>query len=285
MTAKPSSLEGAIRDAAGGEDMLGATASAEQLDLLRGADGKLPQNVFRLVREQARTAGPGRRAGSRNKRSDRLAKLVTQQHGCPVMAMASMYSRPLDQLIDLVLIADSTAEREERLLGLIERSEGMIDALMASIKAGGLVASDKLDERIDKVAGMMERVFDAAKALKMKPGDLAIKALNLQLAAARATAEYVHSKKPVEAVVNHKVDGVVVMPPVQPAANFEQTDAQIRMAADGIASMLSKGRIDPSQLVDLRFVDGQFTYDGDPVDPAASDADDDDADGGDDGEG
>ena len=169
-------------------------------------------------------------------------------------------------MIELVLIADSTAEREERLLGLIDKAEDMIGALMGSIKSGAIfvgesgsmIAADRIDKRIDKVSDLLERVFDAAKALKMKPGDLAIKALNLQLAAARATAEYVHSKKPVEAVLTHKTDGVIVMPAVQPAATFEQRGELVRQAADGIAKMLESGRIDPAQLADYRFVDGQF---------------------------
>lgn len=247
-------LERAIIRELGSEDgVLGAAQTSEQLDLLRDATGKLPQNVFRLAREEAARRGPGRPAGATNRRNDMLARLVVQQHGDPVMAMASMYSRPLDQLIELVLIADSTAEREERLLGLIDRAEAMIRQCMDLVTSGGL-AGDK----IDKITGMLDRVFDAAKALKMKPGDLAIKALNLQLAAARSVAEYVHSKKPVEATVNVKTDGVIVMPAVQSAASFEQKDALVRQAADGIAKMLADGSMDAQQLAEYRFVDGQF---------------------------
>jgi hypothetical protein len=250
-----------MRRELGDEDgVLGAAASAEQLDMLRDGNGKLPGNVFQLVRDQAAKRGAGRPKGAGNRRNDQLAKLIVHQHGDPVMAMASLYSRPLDQLIELVLIADSTAEREERLLSLIDKAEDMIGGVMGFIKSGlaDKSAFERATALIDKIEPILERVFDAAKALKMKPGDLAIKALNLQLAAARATAEYVHSKKPVEATVSVKTDGVIVMPAVQPAATFEQKDALVRQAADGIAKMLESGRIDAHQLADYRFVDGQF---------------------------
>lgn len=257
MTAKPSSLEAALRDRAGSEGIMGADVSPEQLELLRGADGRLPQNVFRLMRAPERR-GPGRPKDARNKRSQDLAKLIIHKHGDPVMAMAAMYAMPIDQLIELILIADSTAEREERLLQLVDKAGELIDTLMASIKAGGLIASDKLDSRIDKVSTLLDRVFDAAKALKMKPGDLAIKALNLQLAAAKATAEYVHSKKPVEANVNVKSDGVLVMPGAPAGATFDAADALVRQAADSIAEALRTGRIEASDLTGLRLIEGQL---------------------------
>lgn len=256
MTQRPSSLEAAFRERAGEEGILGAASSPEQLELLRGTDGKLPGNVFQLMRAEAAKGGPGRPAGSRNKRSDDLAKLIVHRHGDPVMAMAAMYAMPLDQLIELVLIADSTAEREDRLLKLIERAEGLIDTLMAVIKAGA--GGETLGTKVDKVVTLLDRVFDAAKALKMKPGDLAIKALNVQLAAAKATAEYVHSKKPVEANLNVKSDGVLVMPGAPAGSTFDQSDALVRQAADGIANMLREGRIEPAQLADYRFEGGQF---------------------------
>jgi hypothetical protein len=257
-----------VRELGDEDGVLGAAIDAEQLDLLRGDDGKLPQNIYRMVREGTVQRGPGRPAGAGNRRSGALAKLIVHQHGDPVMAMASLYSRPLDQLIELVLIADSTAEREERLLGLIDTAEAMVRGCMDLIATGALNP-----DKLDKVSSILERVFDAAKALKMKPGDLAIKALNLQLAAARATAEYVHSKKPVEAVVTHRSDGVIVAPPVAHGASIEDKTAVIKLAAQGIATMLEGGRIDPRQLADYRFVDGQFVHDDDDPENRSSDAD------------
>jgi hypothetical protein len=255
MGAEPSSLEKAFTAEAPEDAVLGFAQSAEQLDLLRGDDGKLPQNVFRIVRQEGdRQRGKGRPPGARNKRNDDLAKLIVHQHGDPVMAMASLYSRPLDQLIELVLIADSTAEREERLLALCESAEGMINAMVRKLADGGFVDPSLLNA----ATHALERVFDAAKALKMKPGDLAIKALNLQLAAAKAVAEYVHSKKPVEANVSVAVDGVMVMAAAPAGSTFDQQDAIVRQAADGIAEMLRDGQIDPARLADFRFVDGQF---------------------------
>jgi hypothetical protein len=258
MTTQPSSLERAVLDHGGEPSFLGVATSAEQLDLLRDADGKLPQDVFRLVREGKVERGRGRPLNSRNKRNDDVARYYTQRFGDPLIAIGELANTPFDQLIELILVADSTAEREERLLRLIDSAEELIKSLMASIKAGALAAGDKLDQRIDKVATLLERVFDAAKALKMKPGDLAIKALNLQLAAHKVALEYVHSKKPVEANVNVRSDGVIVGLAPKPGASVEDKDALLRKAGEGIAKMLADGRVDPSRLGEYRFVDGQF---------------------------
>lgn len=232
---------------------MGAWVSPHQLDLLRDDKGKLPGNVFQLVREGERQRGPGRPAGSRNRRNDDLARLYLSKYPDPVLAMGALANTPLDQLIETILIADSTAEREERLFGLIERAEAMIAGVMKGV--AGAVS----DTTIDKVTAILDRVFDAAKALKMKPGDLAIKALNLTLAAHKAAAEYVHSKKPVAVDVTARVDGVIVAAPVAPAgATFDERDSLIRMAGEGIARMLADGRIDPTTIANYRMIDGQL---------------------------
>lgn len=258
MTTQPSSLERAVLAHGGEPSFLGVAASAEQLDLLRDADGKLPKDVFRLVRDGKVDRGSGRPKGSRNKRNDDVARYYTQRFGDPLIAIGELANTPFDQLIELILVADSTAEREERLLRLIDSAEDLIKSLMDSIKSGALAAGDKLDQRIEKVATLLDRVFDAAKALKMKPGDLAIKALNLQLAAHKVALEYVHSKKPVEANVNVRSDGVILGIAPKQGATVDEKDALLRQAGDGIARMLADGRMDASQLAQYRFVDGQF---------------------------
>ncbi|MFX4085618.1 hypothetical protein ACKU27_11000 [Sphingobium yanoikuyae] len=100
MSTEPSSLEKAMRAVTG--ESITAGMEPEQLDMLRDEKGFLPSDVFRRMRQR----GPGRPAGARNKRNDDLAKLVAQQHGDPVLFMASLYSTPLDQLVELMLIAD-----------------------------------------------------------------------------------------------------------------------------------------------------------------------------------
>lgn len=67
---------------------------AHDLETCRGADG-------RLDGEAVRRFGPGRPKGARNKRGEALGRLVIQQHGDPVMFLASIYGRPLDQVQQL----------------------------------------------------------------------------------------------------------------------------------------------------------------------------------------
>lgn len=90
-----------------------------------------------------------------------------------------------------------------------------------------------------------------------KAGDIAIKALNVQLAAAKATAEYVHSKKPVEATVNVKSDGVLVFPGGV-ASSFEQLDDATRGAAALIQSAVDAGTVTPDMLAGMKLVDGRL---------------------------
>lgn len=241
-SSQPSSIEAAFRDQCGGS-ILGVDASPEQLDLLRGDDGKLPQDVFRKMRVQERT-GPGRKPGSRNKANADLAKLICQQHGDPVLFMASVYSRPLDQLVELMLIADSTAEREERLLEVVDK----IDEKMKFLTPLLVMNDPKI---VNNITNLLDRLVDIAKGLKSKPGDIAIKALNTQLAAAKSVAEYTHSKKPVEIDANVKLDGMIVMPPASPGDGMAQM-------LQNVAKAINDGTIDPLQLADMRLIEGEF---------------------------
>lgn len=100
MSTEPSSLEKSFRAVTG--DSIVGNMEPEQLDLLRDQHGRLPSDVFRQIRQRGR----GRPPNARNKRNDDLAKLIAQQHGDPVLFMASLYSTPLDQLVELMIIAD-----------------------------------------------------------------------------------------------------------------------------------------------------------------------------------
>jgi hypothetical protein len=217
MSTEPSSLENALRDEMGDRAMHGPLGGIEpaQLDAFRDAKGQLPANVFQLVRQsegERQHTGPGRRKGSRNKRSTDLAKLIVHQFGDPVMAMASLYKMPFFDLCEMIRRADPGKDT--------------------------------------------------------KRGDIAIKALNIQLAAAKAVAEYVHSKKPVEHKIDTNADAIIVMPGVMGAGGFQQLDDDTRRASDIIAMALTKGQIEAADLAGMRLVDNQL------VDAEFTDADD-----------
>jgi hypothetical protein len=206
VSTEASSLEKAFRAECEGGAMLGADTDANQLDLLRDpATGKLPANIFQLVRQgEARRQGPGRRPGSLNKRNERLAKLICQTHGDPVMFMASIYSMPTDQLVELLKLADDSAAMEERLFRLAEQIEAQISEMLK--KGLGTAAERK------QLDSLVDRLGDIAKVLRTKPGALAVQALALQKQAAQEVAQYVHGKQPV--VVNHegKIDATLLIP-------------------------------------------------------------------------
>jgi hypothetical protein len=220
--AEAGALERAFRDVCEGGAMAGVDAEPLLLDGMRDARGKLPTDVFRRLRKgEARR--PGRPPGAGNKRNQKLAQLICQQHGDPVMYMASIYSMPTDQLVELLRLADDSAEMEERLYRLAEKIEGDVSGLLgkANLNAGQLKALD----------GLIDRLGDIAKVLRVKPGDLAVKALALQKQAAQAVAEYVHGKQPVSVEVKGRVDAVIFAPGLggaQPIGDPRMVEAEIR---------------------------------------------------------
>ncbi|WP_225205077.1 hypothetical protein [Novosphingobium huizhouense] len=203
MSSEPSSLETAFRRAAaGGAGLFGGEWDAERIDAMRDANGNLPRDAFRLIRQQqGEDRKAGRPKGAGNKRNQQLAKLITHKFGDPVEAMASLYAMPLDQMVELIRIADPGKDS--------------------------------------------------------KTGDIAIKALNVQLAAAKAVSEYVHSKKPVEANVNVRSDGVLVFPGGV-AGSFDQLDDQSRQAAALIQGAVDTGQVSADMLAGMKLVDGQL---------------------------
>ena len=100
MSTEPSSLEKSFRAVTG--ESITAGVDPEQLGRRRDDKGRLPQDVFQQLRQRGR----GRPPNARNKRNDDLARLIAHQHGDPVLFMASLYSTPLDQLVELMLVAD-----------------------------------------------------------------------------------------------------------------------------------------------------------------------------------
>lgn len=248
----------AIADEAGcepGTAALGVDRDAEQLDLLRDpATGKLPGNVFRIMRSGAGQRGPGRPAGSRNRTNDQLAKLIVQQHGDPVLWLASIYAMPLDQMVELLLIAEGHHEREARLNDLIEAFGKQL-----SERAAGQL-SESAAKVLDRAVARIESV---ANSLKAKPGDIALKALGHQIAAAKEVALYSNSKKPIAVEHDVRVDGTIIMPSVQQAISSDPAQG----LAARVLNAINGGLIDASQIADLRVADGdRLVIDGEFVD-------------------
>lgn len=268
MSNRPSSLEAAARDQLGDNapadaapveeqiSLFGGGADPKALDRMRDANGQLPANVFQLIRagEADGPRKPGRPKGARNKRSDDLAKLIVHQHGDPVLFMASLYSTPLDQLAEMLLAADGTLDRQQRLDALIEVLAEKVGDL---VQKSGLAGS--VSESVQLLATATEQLAEASRRSQGKPGEVAIKALNVQLAAAKATAEYTHSKKPTEVQANVGVDGVLVMAGGG-ASDFEQKKAQAALAGDLIGKALSEGTIQLENLGGYRLHDGQLVH-------------------------
>ncbi|HEX8400511.1 MAG TPA: hypothetical protein VF628_02280 [Allosphingosinicella sp.] len=222
MSTQGSSLERAFRDqcAQGSSGIAGGEADAHQLDMLRGPDGKLPGNVFQLVR-QGKARGPGRPAGAGNKRNQKLAQLICQEHGDPVLFMASIYSMPTDQLVELLKLADDSAAMEDRLFRLAESVERQIAVLMDTGTATA-AARKQLESLVD-------RLGDISKVLRTKPGALAVQALALQKQAAQAVAEYVHGKQPVSVNVHGKADMVLLVPGLNaPVMDPKHLESEVR---------------------------------------------------------
>lgn len=233
--------------------MFGADASPADLDALRDEHGRLPPDAFRRLRARSpERRGPGRPLGSINKRSEQLAKLVIQEFGDPVLGGASLYAMPLDQLCEMLLVADGSAEREDRMEELTGDLTAQVRELGAAI---GLAAKKGQAAELSAAA---ERLADAAESLEAmrkgggKQGGLALQALNVQLMARRFVAEYVHSKRPVAVDVTHRTDGLLVMP------RAGQPDGEAAFVQTSLNTLMKAGKIEPDQVARLEFRDGRL---------------------------
>lgn len=277
MSSGGSSLARALHSEAEQLSLLGADASPGEIDALRMENGRLPSNAFRTLRQ--RTGKPGRPLGAVNKRSEHLAKLVIQEFGDPVLGGASLYAMPLDQLCELLLVADGTQEREERMEELTGALAAQVTELAAAVKMAAR------EGRAEDLAKAADRIADAAESLESlgksrgKAGTLALNALNVQLTARRFVAEYVHSKRPTAVDLTVKRDGVLVMP----SAKATSPDEATALAQAGLQTALKSGAIDAETVARLEFRDGRvIDPDGEiedaefvPVDGDDDDPDDD----------
>jgi hypothetical protein len=224
MAAEAGSLEKAFREVTSGA-VVGVAADPAQLDLLRDEQGKLPADVFRRLRAEER--GRGRPPGAGNRRNKKLAQLICEKHGDPVIFMASVYDMPLDQLVELLRIADNSHEREEQMNALSDRLEEHIKKMVDR----GTVASKAEWQQIERV---IDRLIDVSKMIQFKPGDLAAKALMIQLAAAKETGPYVHGKQPISVEVTSKADIVVFAPEILKQHGLDPDQVQAAIAKYGL---------------------------------------------------
>ncbi|MFD1034142.1 hypothetical protein ACFQ15_05705 [Sphingomonas hankookensis] len=228
MSTEPSSLMRAVQDEAGAAAVAGVETTAEQLDLLRDPEsGRLPANVFQLVREQEAKRGRGRPAGARNRKSDQLAKIIVQKYGDPVEGMAALYAMPLDQLVEMLLVADGSRERQDHLDTLLARTDELFDRMSASAS----------DDTLEKLSTVLDRVADVARQLKSKPGELALKALNTQLLARREVGPYVHGKMPIQVDHSHRADVILNIPGLTDSAHLAEYVENGELSEDALANI------------------------------------------------
>lgn len=121
MSNRPSSLLGALEDQSGvkaGEPLeFQSFAGPEQLDLLRDKDGHLPPGALRKARMQMQARGPGRPQGSRNKRSQDVAKWYLNKFPDPLLILGEITAMPLDVLYENMVLAQGGEHKTKRLTG------------------------------------------------------------------------------------------------------------------------------------------------------------------------
>lgn len=117
MSTKPSSMMGALQDAAGDNavEHRAFFPANEQLDMLRDAKGKLPKDALRQVRIANR--GRGRPPGARNKRSDDVAKYFIHKYGDPIDALGEIITSDVDVLYEQMVLAQGGEDARKRLTG------------------------------------------------------------------------------------------------------------------------------------------------------------------------
>lgn len=197
MSTDPGSLEKAVQDAvedgeqesAIGAGMFGAETTAQQLDLLRDpGTGELPANVFPMVRSR------GRPPNSRNKRNEKVATLIVQKHGDPVMELASLGFMPLDQMVEAQVAAAGLGSISGRL-------DKMIDDISTRLKD-----KDLTSDQAEALENLSDKAFAALNKLISKRADFARHAMTVKKDALVQSGPYVHGKQPIAVNVTGKAD-------------------------------------------------------------------------------
>lgn len=120
MSTGPSSLLGAMEEAAGGKagEKLaehGYVPANDQFDMLRDPQGKLPDNAFQQIRQLNR--GRGRPPGARNKRSDDVARYFIHKYGDPLDALGEIINTDVDVLYEQMRLAQGGEAKGKNITG------------------------------------------------------------------------------------------------------------------------------------------------------------------------
>ncbi len=215
-----SSLESAITESAGAPIRMSMLPDPEQLELMRGKDGNLPAGAVHQVRTR------GRPKGARNKRQKKIADYFVQRYGDPLDVLGQIMTTPLKQLVDVLMEADGGAEREARLLEMVNEAIKHIKDLK---RLGG-----DSKESAEALSDAIESLASAAKTINGKPGRLALDTLIVQLSATKTALEYVHGKQPVSIEVAGKADLVIFAPEILKQHGIDPAQLQDAIAKRGL---------------------------------------------------
>lgn len=237
---KPSltaAVEEAVEEQAIGDGMMGGATSAQQLDMLRDEEtGSLPDDVFSIVRNR------GRPPGARNKRNEKIAKMIVQAHGDPLMELASIGFMPLDQLTELQAIAAGLGGTERRLTKLLDQLNERLDA------------KDLGEDQRESLDTMAANCFRTISRIAARKADFAKHAMTVKKDALVQTAPYVHGKQPIE--INHNGRPDLIL-------NIEGMTDMSRLVQDA-----ELGQIEEADFQDIRFVSDEGA-DGSEAEDAA----------------
>jgi hypothetical protein len=108
-------LMAAMKDASGENSPgFGFLPDPEQLDLLRDDKGRLPADALRQMRVRR---GPGRPAGARNVRNEKIAKWFIAQYGDPLAALGEVMNMPFDQIYETMVLVQGGEAKNKRVTG------------------------------------------------------------------------------------------------------------------------------------------------------------------------
>ena len=97
------------------ESIFGFLPDPQQLDLLRDERGVLPKDALRQLR--LRRSGPGRPAGARNKRTQKVAKWFVEKYGDPLSALGEIINTPPDLIYEQMILAQGGEAKGKRVTG------------------------------------------------------------------------------------------------------------------------------------------------------------------------
>jgi hypothetical protein len=216
----------------------------QQLELMRTADGSLPVGAIHMARKA------GRPKNARNKRSKKIADYYVQRYGDPLDAIGQMANTPLRQLIEVLMEADGSAEREARLLSAV-------DEAVDHIKSLRMIPGDAKDKLAlaEDLADAIDKLTLAATRISGKPGKLALDALALQFHAHKEALLYVHGKQPISVDLVGKADLVIFAPELLKEHGIDPVALQAAIEERGLEAFDA----DSMRLLEPPIEDGEFS--------------------------